>query len=150
MKALRVALLAGLLAGALLGGTAGGVAAYGAADQPLAQIELSANCNNQALCTGPFGLGGVWLWIEIDADGTGDIAGAGCEHFIGGPGFADPIRGEITWTGPGLAGFPIFIDPNGKYYNVTFGGDVISFPQTVGHYSWHPAPGVTYELQVAP
>jgi len=141
-----------------LGVTAGGVFAYGHADQPLRQIEFSANCNNPSfpLCspeTG-FGLGGVWVWIEIDANQTGDIAGAGCGHVRGVGGGAGSIRGDITWTWsldplgfPAAMGAPA--DPQG-YYNVDWGDGPISFPVTIGHYSAHPAPGVAIEVQVAP
>jgi hypothetical protein len=160
---LRVLLAAGALAIFALGATTGGVAAYGRADQPLAQIEFSGNCNNPSipLCFPPppapppngFGLGGVWLWIEIDAGGTGDVAGAGCGHDRAGSGGAGPIRGEISWTGSvGPQGAAFFVDPHNLYYNVTLpgGGPAFSFPQTVGHYSFMPAPGVALQLQVAP
>ena len=75
MRIVRVALIAGLLAVASMGFGASGVAAYGHADHPLAQIELSLNCNNPDFpgCQPPpvgFGLGGVWLWIEIDDGDT--------------------------------------------------------------------------------
>jgi hypothetical protein len=141
-----------------LGATTGGVAAYGAADHPLAQVEFSGNCNNPdfPLCLPPpagFGLGGVWFWIEIDEGGTGDIAGAGCGHDRAGNGGAGPIRGEITWTGTvGPQGAAFFVDPNNLYYNVVLpgGGPPFSFPQTQGHYSWHPVHGVALELQIAP
>jgi hypothetical protein len=157
---LRLLVAASLLAVATLGSTTGGVAAYGRADRPLAQIELSANCNNPGfpLCfppeAGGFGLGGIWLWIEIDSSGAGDLAGAGCGHIRGVGGGAGPIRGDITWTGSvGPQGFNFFaFDPNNLYYNVTLPGQpsVFSFPQTVGHYSFKPAPGVTIQVQVAP
>src|SRR5215831_115288 len=100
---LRLVLSASLLAIAALGATTGGVAAYGHADHPLAQIELSGNCNNPdvPLCAPPeaggIGLGGIWLWIEIDGNGSGDVAGAGCGHIRGVGGGADSIRGDITW-----------------------------------------------------
>ena len=29
-------------------------------------------------------------------------------------------------------------------------GEVFGFPKTVGHYSFHPVPAVTIQLQVAP
>ena len=156
---LRVLLAASLLAVAALGASTGGVAAYGHADRPLAQIELSANCNNPAfpLCFPPpdgFGLGGIWLWIEIDSSGTGDVAGAGCGHIRGVGGGAGPIRGDVTWTASvGPQGFNFFaVDPSNLYYNVSLPGQpmVFSFPQTVGHYSFRPAPAVTVQLQVAP
>ena len=155
---LRVLLAAGALAIVSLGAAAAPVGAYGRADQPLAQIEFSANCNNPSfpLCAPPpngFGLGGVWFWIEIDANGTGDIAGAGCGHDRAGSGGAGPIRGEITWwPTDGPQGEAFVLDPNNHYYNVVVGGGgpPLSFPRTVGHYSFAPAPGVTIQLQVAP
>jgi hypothetical protein len=155
---LRVLLAAGALAAVTLGATTAGVAAYGRAEHPLAQIEFSANCNNPSypLCAPPpngFGLGGVWFWIEIDAGGTGDIAGAGCGHDRAGTGGAGSIRGEITWTGSvGAQGLAFAVDPNNLYYNVNLGdgGPPLSFPQTVGHYSFMPAPGVNVQTQIAP
>jgi hypothetical protein len=159
MKVVRVALLAALLATATLGSTAGGVAAYGHGDGPLAQIEWSANCNNPdfPLCAAPpdgFGLGGIWLWIEIDAGGDADVAGAVCGHVPGVGGGAGSITGEFDWSWSQLPqGFPAVdgpLDPNG-YYNVNLGVfGVLAFPVTVGHYSAHPAPAVAIELQVAP
>jgi hypothetical protein len=154
----RVLLASCALVIVALGATTGGAAAYGRADGPLAQIEFSGNCNNPdiPLCFPPpsgFGLGGIWFWIEIDAGGTGDIAGAGCGHDRAGSGGAGPIRGEITWWGSvGPQGAAFFVDPNNRYYNVDLGdgGPPLSFPQTVGHYSFHPAPGVALELQIAP
>ena len=160
MRPLRTLLAAGLLGFALIGATAGGALAYGRADGPLAQIEFSANCNNPdfELCQ-QVGLGGIWLWIEIDsAQGqTADIAGAGCGHIKGVGGGADSIRGEIDWewtaTPQGLPGGFLPPDPAGYYTIVLQGPDgpePFSFPVTVGHYSLHPAPGVAIELQVAP
>jgi hypothetical protein len=158
LRSFRVLVAAGVLAVAALGATTGGVSAYGRADQPLAQIEFSANCNNPSfpLCAPPpngFGLGGVWLWIEIDTGGTGDIAGAGCGHDRAGSGGAGSIRGEITWwPSDGPQGLAFATDPNNHYYNVSLGdgGPPLSFPRTVGHYSFMPAPGVTVQTQIAP
>jgi len=155
----RVLLASGALVVLALGATTGGAAAYGAKDHPLAQIEFSGNCNNPdfPLCGPPpagFGLGGLWFWIEIDEGGTGDIAGAGCGHDRAGSGGAGPIRGEIHWWGSvGPQGVALFAtDPNNLYYNVDLGigGPPFSFPQTVGHYSFHPVPGVAVETQIAP
>jgi hypothetical protein len=155
---LRVLLAAGALTVVTLGAATAGVTAYGRADQPLAQIEFSANCNNPSfpLCAPPpngFGLGGVWLWIEIDANGTGDIAGAGCGHDRAGSGGAGSIRGEISWwPSDGPQGVAFAVDPNNHYYNVNLGdgGPPISFPRTVGHYSFKPAPAVSVQTQIAP
>lgn len=158
MRRFRIIFLGAALAVAALGVSTSGVAAYGRADHPLAQIEFSANCNNPgfALCAPPpegFGLGGIWLWIEIDSGGSGDVAGAGCGHVKGGGGGAGSIRGDITWWGStGPQGLAFAVDPNNLYYNVDLGdgGPPLSFPQTVGHYSFQPAPGVTVQTQIAP
>jgi len=158
MRLLRVAMLGGLLAAGSLGVTAGGVAAYGAADTPLAQIEYSQNCDNPKYCTGPFGLGGVWIWIEIDGgptSGTADVAGAACEHLPGYGSGAGPIRGEATWFwSPTPIGFDLTLgtvtDPNGWYVLNFPGFGFASAPVSVGHYSAHPFPGVNFNLQVAP
>jgi len=149
------------LTAASLGVAARGVAAYGAADQPLAQIEFSGNCNNPDVefCQ-QVGLGGIWLWIEIDGgagatSGDADIAGSACGHIRGVGGGAFSIRGEFDWWWSATPqGFDVTFgaptDPNG-YYNVDLeGGLVFAFPVTTGHYSFHPAPGVAVETQVAP
>jgi hypothetical protein len=158
MRMFRVALIAGLLVLASMGFSASGAAAYGHADQPLAQIEVSLNCDNPDFpgCQPPpvgFGLGGVWLWIEIDANGTADVAGAVCGHVRGEGGGAFSIRGEFEWSfSPTPVGGILFADPNG-YYVVDFGpalGSALSLPVTQGHYSSHPLPGVAIEMQVAP
>jgi hypothetical protein len=158
MKIVRIALIAGLLAAASMGFSASGMAAYGNADQPIAQIELSLNCNNPDFpgCQPPpvgLGLGGTWLWIEIDENGTADVAGAVCGHVRGEGGGAFPIRGEFEWWfSPTPVGGLLFTDPNG-YYVVDFGpvlGSAVSLPVTRGHYSAHPLPGVAIELQIAP
>jgi hypothetical protein len=160
MRMIRVLLAAGLLAAASLGVTAGGVGAYGAADTPLAQIEYSQNCDNPTYCTGPFGLGGVWLWIEIDGgptSGTADVAGAACGHVPGFGGGADPFRGEASWFwSPTPIGFDLTLgtwsDPNHDgWYVLAFPGfGLASAPVTQGHYSGHPFPAVNFDLQVAP
>lgn len=154
----RVALATSALIIASLGLTASSAAAYGRADQPLAQIAFSASCNNPTfpLCdpTTGFGLGGIWIWVEIDANHTGDVAGADCTHVRGVGGGAGQIRGDVTWwwsqTPEGIPAVPGPLDPNG-YYNVALPNHVVlSFNVTVGHYSVHPVPGVTLNLQVAP
>jgi hypothetical protein len=160
VRIVRLPLLAGMLATALIGFTTGGVSAYGSADNPQAQIEYSQNCNNPAYCQGPFGLGGVWIWIEIDGGpttGTADAAGAVCEHFPGLGGDADPIRGEVTWVwSPTPIGFDATMgtwsDPNDEgWFVVSFPGfGNASFPVTLGHYAAHPHPAVNFELEVAP
>lgn len=107
----RLGLLVMLVAAfAVIAGVAGSgkALAYGTADQPVAQVEISANCNNPSF---PFcnvvGLGGVWAWAELDNVPSSAVPGwnemdatfAGCGHTRsgGGPGSAgagggpDPI-----------------------------------------------------------
>jgi hypothetical protein len=157
-KCLAILAAAGAAA-ALSFAAAGPAAAYGNADHPLAQVELSANCNNPSfpLCQ-EVGLGGIWLWVEIDSDGTADVAGAGCGHEPGAGGGAGGIRGEFPWTrftgSPDAfaAAYPdgllAGVDPHGSYY--VLGVFDFAFPTTVGHYSFRPVPAVTIQLQVAP
>jgi hypothetical protein len=155
VKLVRLLIPTALLVAASVGASATSAAAYGRAEQPLAQIELSANCNNPdyPLCQ-QVGLGGIWLWIEIDAGGSGDIAGAGCGHIRGVGGGAGPIVGDITWTkstGVPPGAFAFGTDPTNTYYVVPLGpGEAFAFPVTVGHYSAIPAPAVAIQLQVAP
>jgi len=157
-RILRVLLPAAVLVAASIASSSNVASAYGAADQPLAQLEFSGNCNNPSysLCQ-RVGLGGIWIWIEIDAGSEGDIAGAGCGHVRGVGGGAGPIRGDITWSYTDVAGavavdaFVLGIDPHDQYYLIPLGpGEVFAFPTTVGHYSFHPAPAVALETQVAP
>jgi hypothetical protein len=157
-RILRVLLPAAVLVAGTLASTSNTASAYGAADRPLAQLEFSGNCNNPtySLCQ-QVGLGGIWIWIEIDAAGDGDIAGAGCGHVRGVGGGGGPIKGEITWSYATLAqaigagAFVLGIDPGNQYYLVPLGpGEAFAFPTTVGHYSFHPAPAVALETQVAP
>ena len=155
VKLLRLLIPTALLVAASFAASPTSAAAYGQADHPLAQIELSANCNNPdfPLCQ-QVGLGGIWLWIEIDAGGSGDIAGAGCGHIRGVGGGAGSIRGDITWTkssGIPAGAFAAWTDPTNTYYVVPLGpGEAFAFPVTVGHYSAMPAPAVAIQLQVAP
>jgi hypothetical protein len=147
----RASVLSAAMAIAGLGMGASGVAAYGAAGQPVAQIEFSANCNNpdSFLCSHVFGVGGIWVWIEVDAGGTGDIAGAECGR---GAGATTSIRGEVTWfQQTGKAGARgLVIDPTNQYYIVNWGDGPTAFPVTVGHYDYRPAPGVSIQVQIAP
>jgi hypothetical protein len=173
---LMVACVAALFAVAGVLGV-GNALAYGNADQPIAQVEISANCNNPdfELCQ-EVGLGGVWAWAELDTaggDGTSgemDFTFAGCGH--SGPGggahsaggFGQPGEGE-WWTihslGEAPAGAAPFFDPANTYsayYVLDFfpgsGQDdfIAVVPAQYGHYSnpssW-PA-GAQFQTQVAP
>lgn len=161
MRPVRALIVASALAALSLGLGAGSVFAYGHADQPLAQLELSANCvnHNSPLCTpDALGLGGIWLWIEVDADGSADVAGSGCQHLPGAFGGAESIRGEFPWVSfsgslddleaafPGL--FAVGADANDHYYVLPEFG--FAFPMTTGHYTRSLDKGVFVQAQVAP
>ncbi len=144
---------AATLAMALAFASAGTAFAYGSADQPVAQLTLSANCDNPSFGLCQFvGLGGIWAWVEVDANHTGDMTGAECSHgtFTG----AASIKQSITWetmTGEQIAqlGIPLFApDPTDTYYVVNELG--FAFPVTMGHYSFQPVPAVTLQMTVAP
>jgi len=176
-RALLLCVLAAAVAvvAAVLG--TGTAFAYGHADQPIAQVEISANCNNPdfELCQ-DVGLGGVWAWAELDTaggDGTQgemDFTFAGCGH--SGPGggahsaggFGHPGEGE-WWTIHSLSDAPAgafpFFDPSNTYstyYVLDFfpgsGEDdfIAIVPASYGHYSspssW-PA-GAQFQTEVAP
>jgi hypothetical protein len=84
-------------------------------------VELSANA------AGPQG-GGVWLWIALNSDGTGDYAGSDCGH--GGAGAASD-QGDVTWSTDGVT-----LTINGVVLN-GLGGfpTVITVPAAFGHYT---------------
>jgi hypothetical protein len=154
LRFLRVALVAVALAIPSVALTSGTVFAYGHADHPMAQLEISGNCDNPnfAFCTDVVGVGGIWLWIEVDANGTADVAGAVCQHTVGGRGGgATSIKGEFNWISTYIPPNPQLqvIDPTNTYYIIQ-GLDVFPIPVTQGHYSFHPAPGVSLQVQVAP
>jgi hypothetical protein len=149
-----VVLLAALIAAAAVSaGFATSASAYGGgASHDTWQIGLSFNCDSPTLCAGQ--QGGFWGWVEFDrwADGsiTGDAQLAGCGHTsggIGGPGGAgagheslditaahiDPVTGDFIID---AASDPSFIGDSG-------------FPSAAGHYSQHPAPGITQMVNVS-
>jgi len=101
-----------------------------------------------------FGVGGLWAWVEIDANGTGDMTGAGCGHSVGGGGGAGagPIGPtEITWTQVSAADVPpgvLTLGPDTQYYIVD--GLPFAFPVTRGHYSSRFGPGVQVQSTTAP
>ncbi len=160
-RVLRVGLVTAMLAAASLGATAPGVAAYGKADQPLAQVEFSGNCDNStySLCADVVGVGGLWVWTEVDSGGSADFTGAGCNHVIGGIGGpggagAGPFKGTATWwlsTSGTQGALAFWADPTNTYYIVTYpSGEVFAYPVTDGHYAFQPVPGATVQLTVAP
>jgi hypothetical protein len=112
------------------------------------QIELSANVG------GPQG-GGVWLWIELNSDHTGDYQGSDCGHGFG----SAHDSGDVTWsvsasgdqviitsvTLNGLGGFPATVTVPAKtgHYTGTV-GSFITLPAFI------PSGAGFSQLQVAP
>jgi hypothetical protein len=88
------------------------------------QVELSANIS------GTQG-GGLWLWIGLHPDGTGDYSGADCGH--GGAGAAND-KGDATWHYTGLNNAWVEID--GVILNGLAGfPTTITVPAQYGHYT---------------
>jgi hypothetical protein len=163
LRLLPIAGLAGLLAAMGVAVSGGAAMAYGKADAPLAQVEISGNCDNPSFffCSNVVGTGGIWLWIEVDANGTADVSGAQCGHTIGGGGAgAGSIRGNATWFySPVPIGInvlnptdPTQTDGFTKFYVISIpdGGPPFSVPVQTGHYSWQPTSGVSLQTTVAP
>jgi hypothetical protein len=165
----RIALLAAAGAisfGAVQAASASAAFAYGRADHPLAQVEVSANCDNASfwLCSPQaVGTGGIWFWVELDANGTGDLSGAACGHTVGGVGGpggagAGSIRGSASWIYTTAEDAPAgsinfgAVDPNDNYYlvNINDGGPPWLIPVSTGHYGTKLANGVQIQITVAP
>jgi hypothetical protein len=75
---------------AALAALAAGSAAADYGEGTVYQVEISSNI------AGPHG-GGIWLWIELNANGGGDYAGSDCGRGASEHAVAD--RGDVTsWT----------------------------------------------------
>lgn len=152
MSYVRRSLALAVVFAAFLALPAGKALAYGAVDQPVAQLEFSGNCDDPAFsfCANVVGVGGIWLWIELDADTSADYAGSNCIHGTA----STPLNGTGTWSysiGVPLGVKPLAIDPSNQYYVVVLTPELAwAFPVTQGHYSWSPEPGVDREVTVAP
>ena len=146
---LSVAAAAGCLAAALAGGAATpALADYGTGAQY--QVEISAN--NVGGVPGD----GVWLWIELNRDGSGDYTGSDCIH-TGPAGVNGAAReqgdvqwsesgGQLTITGIGLVGgqFPVTILVPDRYGHYVGGSDSFIRDFALGQI------GGTAQVQVAP
>jgi hypothetical protein len=85
---------AAALAAGVLG--TGKALAYGHGDQPVAQVEISGNCDNPSFffCSNVVGVGGIWAWAELDNVASTTVSGwnemdatvADCGHNPGGGG----------------------------------------------------------------
>jgi hypothetical protein len=148
-KKLSAAAGAGCLAAALAGTAATPARAdYGTGAQY--QIEISAS--NVGGVPGD----GVWLWIELNSNSSGDYTGSDCIH-TGPAGLNDAghERGDVTWadsdgkltiTGIGLVGgqFPVTVVVPDRYGHYVGPSD--SF---IHNFALGPIGG-TAQVQVAP
>ncbi len=127
------------------------------------QIELSVNCNNETICSGgPHGLGGIWIWAELDAVG-GNATETGCGH-TGAPvlTLTPPFGGAfhmnsivLGWTVGADGNFVVLGETDtfvghGTPVTVTISPEYADtgIPAAPGHYSLNLAPGVVVEEQV--
>lgn len=145
----RIALIAATAAvagSATLATASPASAAYGQGG--VYQIELSANVS------GTQG-GGIWLWIELNQNGTGDYQGSDCPH--GSPGAASD-SGDVTWAVSGsqvvISGVVLNGFPGGFPATVTVPAAYGHYTGTLGSFITLP-PGIppfigSAQLQVAP
>jgi hypothetical protein len=90
------------------------------------QVEITANF------AGPQG-GGVWLWIELDGDGTGTYQGADCGH--GGGAIHD--SGDVTWHNNGDGTISITpVNLLGLEFAFGIGPTTVTVPSAYGHRSY--------------
>ena len=141
--------LAALLAiGALLAASLAAPAAIAAKSTVVARVTFSFACNatGDPFCSPDYF--GFRYTAELRSDGTGTTQGSFNLHQRGGPaGGGDSINDEIEWTATtGALNLVVAVDPSDLYFNLGFG--TLSFPQTAGHYSYHPVPGITSEVTV--
>lgn len=117
---LSATLAAGSLAAAAVIAAAGPAAAdYGQGE--VRQIELSANIPS------PQG-GGVWLWIGLNADHSGDYSGSDCGH--GGVGAASD-KGDVWWeqVGSNIVVHDVILNGLGGF------DATVTVPWRTGHYT---------------
>lgn len=143
-----------------------GSSAYAASDYNGAQyqVEFSLNCNDPTALCYTHGLGGIWGWMALMPDHTGNAQVALCSHTNAGsgPGGAgaehasfDPMWGT-TFIPLSVAERSLpAIDPNNRYIVLDpttepTGVHVPPFPATPGHYALNPAMGANGSVTIAP
>ena len=140
---------------------ASATSAAGCGTEHVYQITLSENCMNPVACiaspSNPFGIGGIWGWIEPDSDGSAEAAIEFQGHQNANP-FLNGA-GHITGAGGSWFSFssptpPPFTpaDPSGHYIGVNlqtaFGPITLAFPATPGHYGDTFGPGMNSQITV--
>ena len=149
-------MFASVLTGAALGpaATAGAQSSYNGA---VYQVEFSLNCNNpSALCQTIFGLGGIWGWVALMPDGSGNAQFTGCGHTGagGGPAGAGHVSFDSTWTKVSLNSAPSPVTPTDPHHTYLFitspqGMNLPPLPATYGHYAVSFL-GATGQITIAP
>lgn len=153
-------LVAAVAGAAAIGLTSAGKAlAYGNADNPVAQVAISLNCDSAVYCPDIIGggEGGLWIWAEIDdpnhtggLSGTTDFTFAGCGHLVGGGGphssGGGGGHGEGTWqrydsildvlaafgSNPNFIPAAVALTPDGQHLDVTMPYYVLDLGSTEG------------------
>lgn len=156
-RSLLAIVVPGALMAAMIGGAFGATAAQAYGNDHVYQLTFSLNCNDRhsPLCAPDvFGLGGVWGWIEPDADATADATVTFCGHGQGFNGAFHENLDEVPWSIVPESDlgdrFATGSDPGGQYIVFDEGSDLgfIAFPATPDHYSISFGPGITAQSTV--
>jgi hypothetical protein len=156
---------AALLGSGLVPVVVTGSPAYAASDYSGAQyqVEFSLNCHDSTAPCYIHGLGGIWGWMALMPDHTGNAQVAVCSHTNAGSGpagaGAEHFSFDPTWVKTFIPAsiaksFPA-IDPNSTYIVLNpmtepAGVGVPPLPATPGHYALNPALGATGSVTIAP
>jgi len=154
-------MFAGVALTIALGAGAGATSANAYGPEHLYQVTLSENCQNKTLCVAsaqnPFGIGGIWGWIEPDLGGTADTAVVAQGHSNANPSLNGTVHFPSSWDWavihmssppPPLVSAT---DPNGNYFFFTIAvipGFQFLTPATPGHYAVTLGPGVSSQVTV--
>lgn len=134
-------------------------AAYGT--EHLFQITFSENCVNPTLCvqnaSNPFGIGGIWGWVEPDAGGSADAQVTFQGHSNTNPALNGTVHLPSNWAWtivtitPPPSPFISPTDPHNQYFLLTipsFPGFEFLTPATPGKYGGTLAPGINANVTV--
>ncbi len=143
----------------LLGAGTTTASAYGT--QHLFQVTVSENCQNPVACvfnptTNPFGIGGIWGWLEPDSDHTAEVSLQFQGHqnalsFLNGSGH---ITGPAPWSTFTSSTAPFLTPPDPKqtYFQFLltfpFGTFPFTTPATPGQYINNFGPGINANITV--
>ena len=147
-----VAAAAAVIGGALVGGTGIHAGAYGTSH--VYEITFAEQCENRTACVAsdqnPFGIGGIWGWIEPDSGGTAEMQVTFQGHNNTDPSLngTTHLSSPTSWSIVSLpTPNPFFSppDPHGQYFVFGFG---FLTPATPGHYQLKMGPGLSADITV--